>query len=104
MPEGQAGDSSGRSADGDDTIDPGLLPFVELARQDLAGRLGIDIGSIVTLSAVVRSWPDSALGCPRPGMRYLQRPVDGSLIRLQVAGTVYRFHSGGARPPFLCAG
>ena len=87
----------------DITVDPGLLPYVELARQDLADRLAVDITSIRTLSAVVRSWPNSALGCPRPGMQYLQRPVDGSLIRLEVAGAVYRYHSGGARPPFLCA-
>jgi len=35
-------------------------------------------------------------------MGYLQTPVDGSLIELSVDGTTYRYHSGGARGPFLC--
>jgi len=84
------------------TADPGLLPYVRIARADLVARLGIDDSMIITLSASVKIWPDGALGCPRPGMRYVQRPIDGSLIELAVGAVTYRYHSGGSRPPFLC--
>lgn len=57
---------------------------------------------IEVLSAETRVWPNSALGCVRPGMQYLQVPVDGSLVRLRIGRKIYRYHSGGSKKPFLC--
>ncbi len=72
------------------------------AKEDLARRLNITVDRIdlVELRSVV--WPDRSLGCPRPGMGYLQVQVDGLLIRLQASGYLYEYHSGGNRAPFLC--
>jgi hypothetical protein len=83
-------------------IDPGLQPFITMAVDDLAQRLGVDVGEITPLSGVLVMWPNGALGCPRPGMQYTQVPVDGSVIELGAGGRVYRYHTGGSTTPFLC--
>jgi hypothetical protein len=76
--------------------------LVAQAKDDLAERLSIAVDQIqlVEFRAVV--WPDASLGCPQPGVAYKQVPMDGALIRLEVDGQVYEYHSGGSRPPFLC--
>lgn len=81
---------------------PFLQKLVTQASEDLARRLGIDVDQIdlVEFKAVV--WPDGSLGCPRPDMAYIQVQQEGTLIRLQVGGRIYEYHSGGNRPPFLC--
>jgi hypothetical protein len=86
-----------------DPVEPGLVPLVELAVADLAGMLGIDRAGVTVVSARAVTWPDTGLGCHRPGMRYRQVPQDGSLIVLEAAGGIYRYHSGGHRTvPFWC--
>ena len=84
------------------TIDPGLRPYIDIAVTDLAGRLNVDPSAIEVLSASLKTWSDASMGCPQPDMRYLQVPQDGSIIELQAGGTIYRYHSGGNRLPFLC--
>ena len=76
--------------------------MVSLAKQDLAQRLSIGVEQIEVLEARFAVWPDTSLGCPQPGMAYLQVQRDGSLIRLSVEGRVYEYHSGAGRPLFLC--
>lgn len=91
------------SALGGGTVDPGLLPLVDQARTDLAGRLGVGAESIALISAELVEWPDASLGCPQPGMVYQQIPSDGSVIVLSSGGTQYRYHTGGSEyVPFLC--
>jgi hypothetical protein len=82
--------------------DPALEAYVQLAKEDLAARLGVSIDAIQVLEARSVVWPDGSLGCPQPGMSYIQVPQDGSLIRLSAAGGSYDYHSGGNEPPFLC--
>jgi hypothetical protein len=77
-------------------------PLVEQAKEDLAARLGIQTSEIELLKYEEVVWPDSSLGCPQPGMEYLQVPMDGVLIRLSAGGQVYNYHSGGSRGVFLC--
>lgn len=84
------------------TYDPAMEPLVQLARQDLAQRLGIPAGQIEVLEAEAVVWPDTSMGCPQPGMAYLQVPQDGARIRLSAKGQVFDYHSGGNRLPFLC--
>ena len=100
MPLPTPSDATPRYQLGD--IDPGLVPFIEMAVADLAGRLGVDPGTITTHAAVLVVWSDASLGCPQPDMRYLQVPVDGSAIELEHGGRYYLYHSGGSRTPFLC--
>ena len=83
-------------------IDPGLQPWVEDATADLAERLGVVTDAISTIAAVLVTWPDSSLGCPQPGMEYLQVLTDGAVIELEAEGAVYRYHAGEGSGPFLC--
>lgn len=88
---------------GDEKIDPNLQPLIEMAVADLAQRLGVGAAGIEVLAAYLVVWPDSSLGCPQPGMQYLQVLTDGSLILLGSGGAVYRYHTGGSQhEPFLC--
>lgn len=83
-------------------IDPGLQKFVQLAKEDLAQRLAIAVDEIELIEAKAVVWPDSSMGCPQPGMAYLQVPEDGALIVLQAQGNKYEYHNGGSRGLFLC--
>jgi hypothetical protein len=81
------------------------FPFesqVQLAKEDLAGRLGVEANQIELVSAEAVIWPDGSLGCPQPGVAYTQVQQDGLRIVLQVGDKTYSYHSGGVRPPFLC--
>jgi hypothetical protein len=82
--------------------DPAMQPLVQIALDDLSARLGISTGEIEVLQAQGVVWGDTSMGCPQPGMAYLQVPQDGALIRLSAGGQVYNYHSGGNRPLFLC--
>ena len=80
----------------------GAETLVDLAKADLAQRLAVEITAITLISYEDVVWPDSSLGCPQPGMAYLQVPKDGSRIVLEFEGTTYDYHTGGGRDPFLC--
>lgn len=82
--------------------DPGLQDLIDKAIADLAQRLAIPATQIKLLDFTPVVWSDSSLGCPQPGMAYIQVPEDGLLIRLQVGDQIYPYHSGGLRDPFLC--
>jgi hypothetical protein len=82
--------------------DPAMQPLVQIALQDLSDRLGIPTSEIQVLGAEGVVWGDTSMGCPQPGMAYLQVPQDGARIRLSAGGQEYNYHSGGNRPPFLC--
>jgi hypothetical protein len=83
-------------------VEPSLEALVAEAREDLAQKLGVPTEQITTLEAKAVVWPDSSLGCPQPGMNYLQVLQDGALILLGFEDNVYEYHSGGNRAPFLC--
>lgn len=81
---------------------PASNRLVVQAKEDLAGRLAIQMNEIEVVETREVIWPDSSMGCPRPGMAYTQVQHDGLLIRLRVGDRVYEYHSGSGRPPFLC--
>ena len=80
----------------------GLESLIEKAKDDLARRLSISAAQISLVEAKEVVWPDSSMGCPKPGMRYKQVPEDGALIILQAQGMAYEYHTGGSRGLFLC--
>ncbi len=81
---------------------PASKKLVRQAKEDLAGRLSVSVDDIELVEAQSVIWPDSSMGCPKPGMAYTQIQHDGLLIRLRVGDRIYEYHSGGGRPPFLC--
>jgi hypothetical protein len=84
-------------------VDPALQSYVDLAKADLAARVQLPVGGTIdVLTAMVVTWPDASLGCPKPGMAYAQVLVDGSLIVLRAGDKDYAYHAGGSTKPFLC--
>jgi len=77
-------------------------PLIEQSIKDLARRESVSPSIIKVVGYEELTWPDTSLGCPHPGMRYLQVPQDGARIILQLNDRMYVYHSGGNRPPFLC--
>ncbi len=81
---------------------PPVAKFVALAARDLAGRLGLAADQIVTLSADAITWPDAALGCPRPGKVYQKGRVPGFKIVLEAQSQQYTYHTDHVGQIVLC--
>ncbi len=81
---------------------PAWQEQIAQAKHDLAQRLSIDVDQIELVEVQTVVWPDGSLGCPQPGMAYIQVQQDGLLIHLRVGKHTYNYHSGGNRGPFLC--
>ena len=78
------------------------LPMVSQAVEDLARRLHISAEKIKVVKFEAVVWPDGSLGCPQPGMYYIQMLVEGYLIQLEYEGTMYAYHGKGSQSPFYC--
>lgn len=70
------------------------------AREDLAGRLGVDRGD-VDVSVIPRTWTDTSLGCPEEGRTYEAARIEGFLILLAVDEATYAYHAD-RETVFLC--
>jgi hypothetical protein len=75
------------------TADPLLKKIAALAISDLAARLTLDANSIVMVSADSITWPNSALGCPKPDKVYALSTVPGFRIKLSAAGKEYVYNT-----------
>lgn len=75
-------------------IPSGAEELVDLVRQDLAERLGIAKDQIRMVSVESVEWGNSGLGCPKPGMGYLDVMTPGYAIVLRAAGQEWDYHTG----------
>lgn len=64
-------------------------PLVKLAKDDLAAYKSIPASKIRFVSATETQFNDSSLGCPEPGMSYLQVITPGWSIKLAIGGDSY---------------
>ena len=80
------------------------------ARQVLAKRLSAPANEIMLVSDEAVQWADSSLGCPVPGMMYIQVITPGHRITFSYGGNDYEVHtaakgSPGPQPPMVsCEG
>ncbi len=74
-------------------LDSGASEPVARAVADLASRLGISEAQVRVVSIEAVEWPDSSLGCPQPGMDYLQVITPGFRILLEAQGERYPYHA-----------
>lgn len=70
-----------------------LQDLIAEARADLAERLSILQSEITIKETQSVTWNDSSLGCPEPGMMYLQVLTPGYKILLEAEGEVYNYHT-----------
>lgn len=68
-----------------------------LAVDTLSQKLSVEPDKIVVVHVATMEWPNSSLGCPRPGMEYLQVITQGWLALLQTGKKAYRVHIGNKR-------
>ena len=82
----------------------GAADQVRLAREDLAGRLGLTPASeaIRLVSVEPVQWSDASLGCPQPGIMYAEVITPGYLVVLEARGEEYRYHTDLERLVVLC--
>lgn len=98
---GTPGDQGTESTAGEDTATEGP-PQVEAAVADLAEREDVEVSAVQVDSVTEVTWPDGALGCPKPGEMYTQALVEGLEIVLTVDGASHTYHSSLEGEPFLC--
>lgn len=60
--------------------DPAAEAMVELSRRDAARRLDLAGSDLALVSLLTVTWPDSSVGCPKPGADYDQRETAGYRI------------------------
>ena len=83
-------------------LTPNMEKLVRQAKEDLAGRLSVEVQQIMVTCIMELMWPDSSLGCPEPDMMYSQVLQEGCLIRLRVGDKTYDYHSSAKGSPFHC--
>ncbi|MDX2418253.1 MAG: hypothetical protein QNK19_12400 [Xanthomonadales bacterium] len=100
-----AGDSGVEEADPDKTAVLNKMSpkeQIEFSKQDLASRLGLGVDAIKVSGATSVNWRSGALGCPKPGVNYMDVLVPGVRIILRVDNAIYRYHAIPNGQPFYC--
>ncbi len=83
---------------------PGEVPEDLLTNilTDLQEREGLGREEIVIERAEAVVWRDGSLGCPKPGMMYLQVLTPGYFVVLRVGDDLYNYHAGESGSFLLC--
>ena len=68
---------------------------------DLAAR-GVSTDGIEVVVAQAVTWPNGALGCPKPGIAYTQMVTNGYQVVVSVGGKRYDYRFGSTATPRLC--
>ena len=75
---------------------------LDFSKQDLAKRLGLEVDTIKVSGATPVNWRSGALGCPKPGVNYMDVLVPGIRIIFRVGNEIYRYHAIPNGQPFYC--
>ncbi|HET9590622.1 MAG TPA: hypothetical protein VFO91_17675 [Anaerolineales bacterium] len=84
------------------TPDAAVQKMVDLAKGDLAQRLGIPIDQIALVEVRPTVWRDASLGCPQPAIDYIPMETPGYKIVLEAGGQTYNYHTDDDRRFVLC--
>lgn len=87
IPDGSAAASRGPFDLPASIVDPVVAEIARLA--------GVPVDQVTVLSAESVTFPDGGLGCPVPGMVYIQVQVDGFKIVAEAGGNTYDFRGSG---------
>src|SRR5207253_10891697 len=75
---------------------------VDAALNDAASHLGTTRDQLHVEQVESREWPDSALGCPQPGVMYAQVVTPGFLIVISAGGKRLEYHTDSRGTVKLC--
>lgn len=70
---------------------------------DAATRFKVSPNEVVLTRAEKVTWPDGALGCPRPGRSYTQMQVPGFRVLAKTTGGELLYHTDGRGSVVNCA-
>ena len=70
-----------------------LQDLIQKVKTDLSERLSVSVDQINVGEVTEVEWSDSSLGCPQPGMSYLQVITPGYRLLLEAGGAQYEYHS-----------
>jgi hypothetical protein len=84
-------------------MSPELQDVVDAAVADLEGRLPSGDEPIRVIVAREETFPNGALGCPKPDEMYTQALVDGSRVLLARGDRAWLYTAGEDGVPRLCA-
>ena len=76
--------------------------MVSLVKGHLAQRLNIAVDQIVVSDIKPVVWRDAGLGCPKPGVDYIQVETPGYNILLSADGKTYTYHTDAAKRFVQC--
>jgi hypothetical protein len=100
LPEGSATPIASPTLPQEDTNMTPVTPpdeaaekMVALVKQNLAQRLNIAADQIVLSDVTPVLWRDAGLGCPKPGVDYIQVETPGYNILLEAGGETYTYHT-----------
>lgn len=79
----------------------GRSDVAHLAIETLAAELGIAKDAIEVESVTEVDWRNSSLGCPKPGMAYLDAITSGHKVTLRANGQIYNVHEADNQA-FVC--
>ena len=74
--------------------------LVDLARVNLAQKLGVDLEAVTVQGVEEVEFPDASLGVPEPGETYAQVLTPGYVIKLEAGDETYEYHAGDERLVF----
>ncbi len=75
---------------------------VQVARTFLGGELGCQVDEIQIIGVEAVEWSDSSLGCPQPGMMYMQVITPGYRVVLEYGSKHYTVHTDQGRRAVRC--
>lgn len=74
-------------------LDPIAQSMVDLSVEDAAERLDVATEDLRLASLLVVDWPDSSVGCPKPGADYAEQPTTGYRIVLRTSTDRLIYHT-----------
>ena len=83
--------------------DEATAKMVALVTQHLAQRLSVAVDQIVLSDVKPVVWRDAGLGCPKPGVDYIQMGTPGYTIFLEAGGKTYNYHTDETKRFVLCS-
>jgi hypothetical protein len=85
------------------TVPPEAAPLVAQAKADATSRTNTSANAWTVLDVEPKEWPDASLGCPKPGVMYIQVVTRGYLIILSSGGRTLEYHASAASVAY-CSG
>jgi hypothetical protein len=86
--------------------EPGAVPDALLAKvvADAAALAGVDPAEVVVVSTEAVTWNDGSLGCPKPGVMYIQQVIQGYRVVVEAGGKRFDYRAGSSGEPKRCEG